>query len=401
MGAKKVAKKGVKMAVQNLAVEYVGIDTIEPYEHNARKHCSKDLAAIKKSIEEFGFNDPIGIWHNQIVEGHGRLLAAQELGFTEIPIIRLDNLTDEQRRAYTLAHNKTAELSDWDFDVLAEEIKDIADFDMSEFGFDLEDFESETTEIEEDEIPDVPEEATAKLGDIWELGGHRLVCGDSTDVALIDKLLDGEKVELLFTDPPYNMIASGGGILKKANSMKQIIENKVDSFDPAVLTLYGNTNIFCHNKMLIKNYIELAEANSQNYDLAFYKKTNTVPNYKGHLMTDVEYIAIIGKQDPNKGLAKEDYSKCFIGQKDKDNELSYSKPVALCAKYIKLYSKHNVLDLFGGSGSTLIACEQLGRRCFMCELNPKYVDVIIKRWENFTGQKAVLLNDAKTVENED
>lgn len=174
MGAKKVEKKGVKMAVQNLAVEYVGIDTIEPYEHNARKHGSKDLAAIKKSIEEFGFNDPIGIWHNQIVEGHGRLLAAQELGFDTVPIIRLDNLTDEQRRAYTLAHNKTAELSDWDFDVLASEIKDIADIDMSEFGFDLEDFETETAEIEEDEIPDVPEEATAKLGDIWELGGTGL-----------------------------------------------------------------------------------------------------------------------------------------------------------------------------------------------------------------------------------
>lgn len=213
--------------------------------------------------------------------------------------------------------------------------------------------------------------------------------------------MHGQKVDLLFTDPPYDMQASGGGILKKANSMKQIIENKVDSFDPSVLTLYGNTNIFCHNKMLIKKYIELAEANSQNYDLAFYKKTNTVPNYKGHLMTDVEYIAIIGKQDPNKGLEKEDYSKCFIGQKDKDNELSYSKPVALCAKYIKLYSKKNVLDLFGGSGSTLIACEQLQRKCFICELNPKYVDVIIKRWENFTGQKAVLLNDAETMEEQD
>lgn len=125
------------MQEQNLAVEYVGIDTIEPYERNARKHGNKDITAIKKSIEEFGFNDPIGIWHDQIVEGHGRLLAAQELGYNVVPIIRLDNLTDEQRRAYTLAHNKTAELSDWDFKVLAEELKDIADFDMSDFGFDV------------------------------------------------------------------------------------------------------------------------------------------------------------------------------------------------------------------------------------------------------------------------
>ena len=184
------------------------------------------------------------------------------------------------------------------------------------------------------------------------------------------------------------MQARGGGILKKANSMKQIIENKVDSFDPAVLTLYGQTNIFCHNKMLIKKYIELAEDNNKNYDLAFYKKTNTVPNYKGHLMTDVEYIAIIGKQDPNKGLDKECYSKCFVGQKDSDNELSYSKPVALCAKYIQLYSKKNVLDMFGGSGSTMIACEQLGRKCYMSEIDPHYCDVIIDRWEKFTGKTA-------------
>ena len=200
--------------------------------------------------------------------------------------------------------------------------------------------------------------------------------------------MQGVSVDLVFTDPPYDMQARGGGILKKANSMKQIIENKVDSFDPAVLTLYGQTNIFCHNKMLIKKYIELAEENNKNYDLAFYKKTNTVPNYKGHLMTDVEYIAIIGKQDPNKGLDKECYSKCFVGQKDSDNELSYSKPVALCAKYIQLYSKNNVLDMFGGSGSTMIACEQLGRKCYMSEIDPHYCDVIIDRWEKFTGKTA-------------
>ena len=210
--------------------------------------------------------------------------------------------------------------------------------------------------------------------------------------------MDGESAELVFTDPPYELKATGGGILKSANSMKQIIENKVDSFDPSVLMLYGDTNIFCHNKMLIKKYIELAEKNGQAYDLAFYKKLNTVPNYKGHMMTDVEYIAIIGKQDPNKGLPKEMYSKCYIGQKDKDNELSYSKPVELCAKYIRLYSREKVLDLFGGSGSTLIACEQLKRRCFMCELDPRYVDVIIKRWEQFTGQKAERIDDKTTME---
>ncbi len=381
----------------DLSVEYVDINSIKPYEHNARAHKDADVEAIKKSILRFGFKDPIGVWNDTIVEGHGRLMAAKALGMDKVPIIRLDDLTDEQRRAYALAHNKTAELSAWDYEVLASELQEITDIDMSELGFDVPDING-AGEVIQDQVPDAPVEAVAKIGDIFELGGHRLICGDSTDSSVIDKLMDGESAELVFTDPPYELKATGGGILKSANSMKQIIENKVDSFDPSVLMLYGDTNIFCHNKMLIKKYIELAEKNGQAYDLAFYKKLNTVPNYKGHMMTDVEYIAIIGKQDPNKGLPKEMYSKCYIGQKDKDNELSYSKPVELCAKYIRLYSREKVLDLFGGSGSTLIACEQLKRRCFMCELDPRYVDVIIKRWEQFTGQKAERIDDKTTME---
>lgn len=153
-----------------LSIEYVGLDEIKPYENNARAHGKVDVQAIAKSIQKFGFNDPVGVWHDQIVEGHGRLLAAKELGLDKIPIIRLDDLTDEQRRAYMLAHNKTAELSNWDMEVLASELKDLADIDMSQFGFDVE-LLGEDPEIKEDEVPDVPEEPTAKLGDVFLLGG--------------------------------------------------------------------------------------------------------------------------------------------------------------------------------------------------------------------------------------
>ena len=222
------------------------------------------------------------------------------------------------------------------------------------------------------------------------------MCGDSLFIDDINKLLNGQHCELTFTDPPYELGTQGGGILKNANSMKQIRENGVDKFEPSNLIVMSDTNIYCHNKPLIKKYIELAEANNMPYDLCFYKKLCTVPNYKGHMMTDCEYIAIIGNQDPNKGLEKEMYSKCYVGKKDSDNKLSYSKPVELCAKYIKLYAKENVLDLFGGSGSTLIACEQLDRNCYMMGLDPKYIDVIINRWEQFTGKQAVLLNENKT-----
>ena len=375
-----------------LKIEYLTLDKLKPYEKNARKHQKADLSTIKASISEFGMSDPIGVWgkDNVIVEGHGRYLACKDLGIEQVPVIHLDHLTDEQRRAYALAHNKTAEMSEWDYDLLGEELDGIFDIDMSDFGFDLSEDEEEIEVIEDEVQHEV--EPVAKQGDIWQLGRHRLMCGNSLDQDDIDKLLNGNKCELTFTDPPYQLDTQGGGILKKANSMKQIKENGVDSFDPSKLLLQSDTNIYCHNKPLIKAYIELAEDNKQPYDLCFYKKVGTIPNYKGHLMTDCEYIAVIGKQDPNKGLPKETYSKCYIGKKDSDNDLSYSKPVELCAKYIKLYAKQNVLDLFGGSGSTLIACEQLNRNCFMMELDPHYVDVIIARWEKFTGQKAVLLN---------
>ena len=363
---------------------------IKPYEKNPRKNDSA-VDAVANSIREFGFKVPVVIDKDGVIVcGHTRYKAAKKLKLDTVPCVIADDLTDEQIKAYRLADNKVSELAEWDIDLLGEELDGIFDIDMIDFGFDLSEDEEEI-EVIEDEVPEEVE-PVAKQGDIWQLGRHRLMCGNSLDQDDIDKLLNGNKCELTFTDPPYQLDTQGGGILKKANSMKQIKENGVDSFDPSRLLLHSDTNIYCHNKPLIKAYIELAEDNKQPYDLCFYKKIGTIPNYKGHLMTDCEYIAVIGKQDPNKGLPKEMYSKCYVGKKDSDNDLSYSKPVELCAKYIKLYAKQNVLDLFGGSGSTLIACEQLNRNCFMMELDPHYVDVIIARWEKFTGQKAVLLN---------
>lgn len=368
------------------------ITEIKPYDKNPRKNDGA-VDAVAESIKQCGYCAPIVIDEdNVILAGHTRLKALKKLKYKECECVRKVGMTEEQKRKYRLLDNKTNELAEWDMDLLKGELDglDFLDFD---FGFDIAD-ESEPQAIVEDDAPEVDNQAEpiTKLGDIWQLGRHRLMCGSSLLQTDIDKLLGGVKCELTFTDPPYQLETQGGGILKKANSMKQIKQNGVDTFDPSMLILQSETNIYCHNKPLIKKYIELAETNNQPYDLCFYKKLCTVPNYKGHMMTDCEYIAIIGKQDPNKGLPKETYSKCYIGKKDHDNELSYSKPVELCAKYIRLFGKKDILDLFGGSGSTLIACEQLNRTCYMMELDPKYCDVIVKRWENFTGNKAKKIN---------
>ena len=185
--------------------EYLSISELKPAEHNARRHQEKDIEAIKKSIQEFGFNDPIGVWgpENTIVEGHGRLQAASELGLEEVPVVHLDHLTDEQRRAYALAHNRTAELSEWDLEIMDEELAGIFDIDMDAFGFDEFGPEESIDDIQEDDFEvKTPEEPRTKRGDVWILGEHRLLCGDSTEPAEIAEFLGVCKADLLLTDPP-------------------------------------------------------------------------------------------------------------------------------------------------------------------------------------------------------
>jgi len=391
-----IARTGKALKLSADKIVMLPVSEVRPYEKNPRKN-ENAVKFVKASIEQFGFKVPIIIDSNRVIVcGHTRLMAAKSLGMGEVPCIMADDLTDDQIRAFRLADNKVGEFAEWDMDLLGDEldaIADACDIDMGDFGFDLSEFDNigmdEKTEVEEDEVPEEVE-PVCKKGEIWLLGEHRLMCGDSLNEADVLKLLNGEHAPLTFTDPPYRLATEGGGVLKAANSMKQIKQNGVDQFEPSKLKLYSETNIYSHNKPLIKDYILLAEREGKPYDLAIYKKQG-LPNYAGHLMTDLEYIAVIGDQGPKKGLDFETYSKLYIGKKDADNELSYSKPVALCGKFIMLYSDKGdiVLDIFGGSGSTLIACEQLNRKCRMMELDPHYCDVIIARWEKLTGQKAV------------
>lgn len=250
-----------------LEIIYLPTTALTPYKNNAKLHPQEQIDQIKASITEFGMNDPIAVWgeSNLIVEGHGRLIACQQLGIKEVPVIQLDDLTEDERKAYTLTHNKLTMNTGFDEEMLKIELGGI-DFDMGGLGFDLELEElnlNDDAEIIEDEVPEPPAEPKTRLGDIYKLGDHRLMCGDSTDEATVALLMDGQKVDLVFTDPPYELETQGGGIYRESRSMTQIKTNGVDKFDPAKIKLWARTNIFFHNKPLIKKYIELSEKTMQ------------------------------------------------------------------------------------------------------------------------------------------
>ena len=398
-----------------LKVEYVDIDTIKPYKNNAKLHPKEQIEQIKKSIENFGMNDPIGIWNNEIVEGHGRILACKELGYKQIPVIKLDHLTDEERKSYIIAHNKLTMNSDFDIDILRTELENLKelDFDLELTGFNVDELddifqvEEEQDIVEDDFEVEVPEEPKAKLGDIYQLGNHRLMCGDSTSADDVNKLMNGAKADMVFTDPPYGVSYTGGVIhgnkINNDHKREMLKNDDVDIYsdfipllnkvidDGAIYIFYATCNSYELLKPLKENDIELNSIIVWNKINTGYADMNS--NYKN-------------KYEPCVYCKRKGHKLNFVGpttentvwdiEKDRDNKFHPTqKPIKVPARAISNSSNIDgkVLDLFGGSGSTLIACEQLNRKCYMMELDPKYVDVIIKRWEEFTGKKAVKLNE--------
>jgi len=490
---------------------FININELKPYENNARLHPQEQIDKIVNSINEFGFITPVIIdENNTILVGHGRTVAAKRAGLTQVPYRRITNLTDEQKRAYILADNKLSDIAEWDEELLKIELESIS-LDMTAFGFDdfNIDIDEEYLETVEDEIPEAPEEPKAHLGDLYKLGNHRLICGDSTDVIVIDRLMDGVKADMVFTDPPYGMKKEKEGVLNDNLNFDDLLDFNRQwipltfgavkdngswycwGIDEPLMDIYSNIlkPMQKENKITFRNLITWKKENDNptmlfngacsSNNRSYYTNekclfvmcgvqgiNNNQDNYfegwepiRQYLVGEAEKVGLtpqklqeitgVGmyshwfgksqfafiteehykelqnyfKNDAFKKeydafkkeydeLKKEYYStrayfdgtqnQCidvWVHDVTSQEERKFTgnhatpKPIALCSRAIKSSSREGeiVLDVFGGSGSTLIACEQLNRKCYMCELEPKYVDVIINRWETLTGQKAELI----------
>ena len=401
-----------------MEVKYVSPAELIPYAKNAKQHPPEQVERIANSIKRFGWQQPIVVDRdNVVIIGHGQLFAAKELMLDSVPVVYADNLTEDEVNALRLADNKTNE-SAWDFSALEEELAalDIAGIDMTQFGFDdLSAIGGATSEITEDEPPEPKKEPKSKRGEIYRLGNHFVMCGDSTNPEDVEKLMNGEKADIAFTSPPY-----GAGVTAKLREHYERGKETIDSFynehddnigewlqliEKSFANMQTHTEAqFINVQMLADNKIDLLtfmNENKDNFvDLMIWDKLTAPPQMQNNVLNNrFEFILIYSNDNCSRTIPFGD----FHGNKNNIFQLTHGQneyaeihkavfPVELPAMIINTASKcRSVLDLFGGTGTTLIACEQTGRKCYMMELDPLYVDVIIERWENMTKQKAELI----------
>ena len=375
------------------------LSELTPYDKNAKLHDKTQIQNVAESIRQYGFVQPIVIDRDGvIVIGHCRYEAAKKLKMTEVPCVCVDDLTPEQVKALRIVDNKTNE-SPWDIELLTQELDEI---DLSGFDFDFDLGLDDEEEVIEDEPPEVPDdyEPISRIGDVWQLGTHRLMCGDSTDSDDVEKLMNGSSADMVLTDPPYNVNIE--------NSQGMTIENDnmdSDSFQEFLTKAFSNIEEYLKAGGVF--YIWFASREHVNFETALNENNLVVReeliwNKNSLVMGRQDYQwkhepCLYGWKDGAKHLWNSDRKQTTVMNfdKPKKNDLHPTmKPVKLFDYQIKNSSKPGniVLDLFGGSGTTIIACEQNGRIAYLMEYDPKYVDVIIKRWEDLTGKKAELIS---------
>lgn len=379
------------------AIEQWPVGRLVAFERNARTHSEEQVAQIAASIQEFGFTNPILAGSDgEIIAGHGRLMAAKELGLSEVPVVVLDHLTPEQRRAYVIADNQLALNAGWDEELLRAELADLAGlgFDLSLVGFSEEELAELMPEMEElppedaddEAVPEPPADPVTKLGDVWALGKHRLMCGDSSDPLNFDKLLCGKTPDLVFTDPPYNI-----GYQDMGAKFDKIANDKMS--DDEFLDFLRSTVMPCEVMYVCCSWQyahlfkqAMAELGRPAKAMIVWDKVNPAQNldlyYKQHEI--IFYHGPFGGESTVRG-------DVWQLKRQRNTLHPTMKPIELIEMALQDHPKRKlVFDGFGGSGSTLIACEKTGRQARLMELDPRYCDVIVKRWQQFTGKTAVL-----------
>jgi DNA modification methylase len=384
-------------------IKQVKVESLIPYIKNSRTHSEAQIAQIAASIKEFGWTNPILVdGDNGVIAGHGRLLAARKLGHKEVPTIELAHMTDNQKKAYVIADNQLAMNAGWDTAILSLELADLKDqgFELDILGFDPKELDNllEPEQVDgltdEDVVPDIPDEPITKLGDIYQLGNHRLMCGDSTSIDAVENLVNQIKIDLCYTDPPYGINEKGDRTarntgLAKNHNFKDFKDDTIDYAVEAYQIVEGVLNVprqvwwganyYCHALPQSNNWFvwdkrveEKMTDTQSDCELAWVKSKWSSVRIFRHLW---------------KGFNKD-------SERNQKKVHPTQKPVALAEWSFDYFKEVNtVLDLFGGSGSTLMACEKTNRSCYMMEFEPHYCDVIVKRWEDFTGKKAVLLSN--------
>ena len=390
-------------------IEYLGIESLIPYARNSRTHSDEQVAQIAASIREFGFTNPVLVdGEGGIIAGHGRVMAARRLGLGEVPCIRLGHLTDAQKKAYVIADNKLALNAGWDNELLALELQELEDmgYDLELTGFSLDEIEALTPiEIQEgltdeDDAPAVQDNPVTVAGDVWVMGKHRLMCGDSTSIDALEQLCKGQLVDMWLTDPPYNVAYEGktkDALTIKNDSMgddqfRQFLRDAYVAAD-AVMKAGAVFYIWHANKESLNFQLAAKDAGWVVRQHLVWKKSSIVMGQQ-----DYHYKhepCLYGWKEGAGHLWAADRKQSTILEFDKpsrNGEHPTMKPVALFEYQLLNNTKGGdiVLDSFGGSGTTLIAAEKNGRVARLMELDPKYCDVIVKRWQEFTGKRAVL-----------
>ena len=412
-------------------IEKIDISVLIPYARNARTHSDEQIAQIAGSIKEFGFNNPVLIdKDNGVIAGHGRLAAARKLGLKEVPCIRLEHLTETQRKAYILADNRIALNSGWEAELLSLELSELLDggVNLESLGFDADEIDALLNKIEptegltdEDATPEVPEEPVTKPGDVWILGKHRLMCGDSTSVDAVDKLMAGQKADICFTSPPYalgsSVALSGNKHMKNKKSAYETHQDDSDSWMD-LMDGWWNASLSAVSKGWIVNIQPLAGNKRQLMqwindridrlaDIATWDKGHAAPAMaQGVMASRFEWMIIFGESGASRVIPCSTWrgtiQSVYQAPPQRKNEFA-NIHAATMPVHVPIFviqelcnAAKSVYEPFCGTGTTIIAAEKTKKQSFSMELDPKYCDVIVKRWQDFTGKQATLESTGQT-----